>query len=55
MTNEKAKPEPLDPEIVAIVDALAGRMAREDHELQKQQTAQGAQICAGSTGSDHRP
>jgi hypothetical protein len=53
MTDEKAKPEPLDPEIVAIVDALARPMAREDHA--KTMTAQGAQIGAGPTGPDQRP
>jgi hypothetical protein len=47
MTDEKAKPEPLDPE---IVDALARPMAREDHA--KTMTAQGAQIGAGP---DQRP
>jgi hypothetical protein len=52
MTDERAKREPLDPEIVAIVDTLARRMAR-DHA--KQQTAQGAQICARPTGPDQRP
>jgi hypothetical protein len=50
MTDEKARPEPLDPEIVdALARAWPGKI------MQKQQTAQGAQICARPTGPDQRP
>jgi hypothetical protein len=36
MADAKSDPEPLDPAIVALVDAIARDLAREDHNKQHQ-------------------